>query len=85
MELKRLITDVRARDALDRLLRLPITVARSRPLIPEAWTLRRNMIIQDAVYVVLARHLDAPVLTGDRRLANAPDLRVQVLHTSSTS
>jgi hypothetical protein len=30
---------------------------------------------------VLARHLDAPLLIGDRRLANAPDLPVRVLHT----
>jgi predicted nucleic acid-binding protein len=61
----------------------PVTVARSRPLLPEAWTLRHNLIVQDAVW--LARHLDAPLLTGDRRLANAPRLPVQVLHTSSTS
>ena len=76
---------MRAPSALDRLLSLPVTVVRSRPLIPEAWTLRHNLIVQDAVYVVLARHLDAPLLTGDHRLANAPGLPVQVLHTSSTS
>ena len=61
MELRGLITDARARSALDRLLSQPVTVARSRPLLPEAWTLRHNLIVQDAVYIVLARHLDAPL------------------------
>jgi predicted nucleic acid-binding protein len=81
MKLRGLITEMRARGALDHLLSMPITEARSRPLIPEAWTRRHNLIVQDAVYVVLARHLDAPLLIGDRRPANAPDLPVQVLHT----
>jgi predicted nucleic acid-binding protein len=80
MELRGFITEVRARGALDQLLSMPITEARSRPLIPEAWTRRHNLIVQDGVYV-LARHLDAPLLIGDRRLANAPDLPVRVLHT----
>ena len=81
MELRRLITEMRARGALDHLLSMPITEAQSRPLISEAWTRRHNVIVQDAAYVVLARHLDARLLIGDRRLANAPDLPVQVLHT----
>jgi predicted nucleic acid-binding protein len=31
---------------------------------------------QDGVYVVLAKHLNAPLLTGDRKLAGAPKLPV---------
>ena len=58
------------------------TLGRSRPLIGEAWTYRRNLIVQDAVYVVLAAHLDAPLLTGDRRIAGAPNLPIPVLHIS---
>jgi predicted nucleic acid-binding protein len=34
--------------------------------------------VHDAVYV-LAKHLGAPVLTGDRKMAGAPNLPVQVL------
>jgi len=57
-------------------------VSRSRPLIGDAWTYRRNLIVQDAVYVVLAIHMDAPPLTGDRRIAGAPNLPIQGLHIS---
>jgi len=82
MLLKGLIDDARANGALDRLLALPVSVSRSRPLLAEAWSYRRNLIVHDAVYVVLAAHLDAPLLTGDRRIAGAPNLPVHVLHVS---
>ena len=36
------------------------------------WDLRANPSAYDAVYVALAETLDAPLLTRDRRLANAP-------------
>lgn len=82
MLLRSLIDEQRAASALDRLLSLPVVVARSHPLIAEAWTLRANLIVHDALYVVLARILDAPLLTGDRRMAGAPNLPVPVLHLS---
>ena len=82
MRLKGLSDEGRATRAVDSLLTLPVTVSRSRPLIGEAWTHRRNLIVQDAVYVVLAAHLDAPLLTGDRRIAGAPNLPIRVLHLS---
>jgi predicted nucleic acid-binding protein len=44
--------------------------------------MRDNLIVHDAVYVVLAKHLGAPVLTGDRKMAGSPNLPVQVLHIS---
>jgi len=77
------IGDARATTALDRLLSLPVTVSRSQPLIGTAWSLRRNLTIQDAVYVVLAHELSAPLLTADQRIAGAPDLPVDVLHISA--
>ncbi len=40
-----------------------------RPLMSEAWALRHNLTMPDAFYVVIARSLAAPLLTGDRRLA----------------
>jgi predicted nucleic acid-binding protein len=82
MLLGNVIDETRAAEAMTRLHRLPAMVARSHPLIDEAWVLRRNLIVHDAVYVVLARHLGAPVLTGDRKMAGAPNLGVQVLHIS---
>lgn len=77
-----LVDVTRANAALEQLLTLPVTVSRSQPLIAEAWTYRNNLIIHDAVYVVLARHL-APLLTADRRIARAPQLPVQVLQIST--
>jgi predicted nucleic acid-binding protein len=38
--------------------------------------------IYDASYVVLAEALDAVLLTGDRRLAEAPGVRCSVEHMS---
>jgi predicted nucleic acid-binding protein len=80
MLLRGIIDESRATAALVRLHRLPVMVARSEPLIDEAWSYRSNLIVQDAVYVVLARHLDAPVLTGDRKMAGAPNLPASILH-----
>ena len=36
------------------------------------------MTVYDAVYVALAELLDAPLVTADRKLANAPGIRCQV-------
>ena len=80
--LKGVINEVRASTALARLLSLPVTVVRSQLLVAEAWTYRNNLIVQDAAYVVLAKHLGAPLLTGDRKMAGAPNLPVQILHIS---
>jgi predicted nucleic acid-binding protein len=40
-------------------------------LLPRVWELRNNLTAYDAVYVALAEFLNAPLLTRDRRLANA--------------
>ena len=40
-------------------------------LLPRVWELRGNLSAYDAVYVALAELLDAPLLTRDRRLADA--------------
>ena len=42
------------------------------------WELRANVTVYDAVYVALAELLDAPLVTADRKLANAPGIRCQV-------
>lgn len=44
------------------------------PLVEAAWAYRYNLVIADALYVVLAQRLDATLVTGDQRLANAPTL-----------
>ncbi len=48
------------------------------PLLRRVWDLRDNVTPYDAVYVVLAEMLDAPLVTSDARLARAPGLRCPV-------
>lgn len=48
-------------------------------LIPRLWELRGNLSAYDAVYVALAEALDAPLLTRDQRLANAPGYIARVV------
>lgn len=48
------------------------------PLLRRAWELRENVTAYDAVYLVLAELLDAPLITSDTRLARAPGLRCVV-------
>ncbi len=48
------------------------------PLAARIWELRENLSAYDAAYVALAETLDAPLLTTDRRLAQAPGIRAEV-------
>ena len=51
----------------------------SKALLPEAWTLRHNVTVTDALYVVLARHLEAALVTADLKLAVAPGLDIEIV------
>lgn len=62
----------RCRAALDDLGGLPLTRYPHDLLMHRVWDLRGNLSAYDAVYVALAEALDAPLLTRDQRLANAP-------------
>jgi len=65
--------------ALSRLLDAPMRRVSVKPLLYEAWPLRHNMTVADALYVVVARHLDAPLVTTDRKLARTPGLPVATI------
>ena len=69
-----LLTDDRARDVLLDLDALPIERYPHEPLLERAWELRNTVTIQDGVYVALAEALAAPLVTCDRRLAQAPGI-----------
>lgn len=58
----------------------PLRRVQVRPLLAEAWTKRPNMTIADAIYAVLAEHLQAALVTSDLNLANAPTLSVPTIH-----
>jgi len=60
---------------------LPALVVERFPhgtLARAAWRLRHSMSYYDALYVALATRLGAPLLTMDKRLANAPGLPCSV-------
>jgi predicted nucleic acid-binding protein len=47
-------------------------------LLQQVWDLRNNLSAYDAVYVALAKILDAPLLTRDRRLANTASRHARI-------
>jgi predicted nucleic acid-binding protein len=47
-------------------------------LVGRMWALRGNMSAYDAAYVTAAEMLRCPLVTGDARLARAPDVRCAV-------
>jgi len=65
--------------AFQRFLALRVRRVDTRPLVEEAWAMRRNVTVADALYVVLARRLGVPLVSGDVRLGRAPGLGIQVL------
>lgn len=73
----------RVGQALDDLQDLPIQRVEHTPFVARCWELRDNLAIYDAAYVALAEALEAPLLTGDRRLARAtgPRCAIEVVKT----
>ncbi|MFT4110832.1 type II toxin-antitoxin system VapC family toxin [Propionicimonas sp.] len=71
--------------ALDDLREIPIQRVEHTSLLARCWELRNNLTLYDAAYVALAEALQAPLLTGDRRLARStgPRCTIEVLNTSS--
>lgn len=69
------LTSKQATDALDDLLDLPLVVYPTAPLLRRGWELRDNATAYDSCYAALAEALDCPLLTADKRLANAPGVR----------
>jgi predicted nucleic acid-binding protein len=49
-----------------------------RPLVPLAWSLRKNLSAYDALYVAAARLHDAHLLSADGPLSRAPRLGVVI-------
>jgi len=68
----------RCRKALDDLDQIGLFRHPHAHLLPRVWELRHNLTAYDAIYVVLAEYLGAPLLTRDRRLANASGHRARI-------
>lgn len=71
-----------AQQAFEQLLSLRVRRVDALPLLREAWSMRHNVTMGDALYVVLARRLHVALVTGDVRLAKAPHLGVDILTTA---
>jgi predicted nucleic acid-binding protein len=72
------IDERRAALALADLRSLRVERAPHGPLLERGWELRHNLTVYDAAYVALAELLRVDLLTGDRRLAEAPGVRCTV-------
>lgn len=72
------LTEEEADSALVALRTAPISRLANRALPEQAWTLRENVRISDAFYIVAARMLQGDLLTSDARLSRTPSLGVTV-------
>ena len=57
---------------------LPVERVPHRHLMERCWELRANVTTYDAFYVALAEALGAPLVTADRKLANAAGVRCDI-------
>lgn len=80
-ELRGGVLNARVAQAMTSLSTAPLRRVQVRPLLADAWSKRANLTIADALYVVLAEHLDATLVTTDINLSNAPTLRVATIHS----
>ena len=64
-----------ATDALGDLAEMPMTRVPLPPLLQEAWALRANIAVRDALYVVVAQRVDGVLITTDARLRRAVQQR----------
>lgn len=72
------LTDDQCGAAIATLRSAPIHRHPHLPLLDRIWELRHNVTPYDAAYVALAERLGATLVTGDRRLAQAPGVRCRV-------
>lgn len=72
------LSSERARLVIEDLAALDLERYPHEPLLDRVWQLRDNLTAYDAAYVALAEALDAPLLTFDARLANAPGHRARI-------
>jgi predicted nucleic acid-binding protein len=79
-DLNGILAPAQISQAIGELMAWPLRITQVRGLFADAWQLRANVTFADAIYVALADHLDADLLSDDIRLANAPGLPVRVLH-----
>lgn len=78
-DLNAILTPAEIATAIDELMAWPLRVTEVRGLFADSWSRRANITFADGLYVALAHHLGADLVTDDHKLANTPDLPVRVL------
>lgn len=74
------IDDEQATALVDVLADWPLNTVSVAPLLTEAWTLRNNLTIHDALYVVLTRRLEgASLVSTDLKLRRTPGVDEPVI------
>jgi predicted nucleic acid-binding protein len=73
---RRTLTDERR--ATLALADLPLRRAPHLPPLPRCWEIRHNLTPYDATYVALAEVLDVALVTAERPLSRAADIRCSV-------
>ncbi len=76
--LRGILARERGATALQDLENIKMTRYPHAPLLRRIWDLRGNVTAYDAAYIALAEALDAPLVTRDTRLAQAPGNRATV-------
>jgi predicted nucleic acid-binding protein len=72
-------TPARVDRAFTMLERAVFRRAQVRPLLDDAWKRRAALTVADALYVVLAEHLSATLVTADERLVRSPGLTISTI------
>ena len=78
LSLRGTISPERSSLALSRLSDTQFTRYPHTTLMGRVWDMRENLTAYDAAYVALAEALDAPLVTMDARLAQAPGIRATI-------
>lgn len=79
VEIRGMVSRRSVNRARDDLASLSLVRYPASPLMERAWSLRRNLTVQDAVYVALAEGLGCALFTTDERLARAGRRVVEVI------
>jgi predicted nucleic acid-binding protein len=82
-ERRSILVGDRLAETVEQIAKWHLRVAESKPLFRDAWRRRANVTFADAIYVALAEHLEAPLLTVDGRLQRAPGISVRFLSLGS--